>query len=206
MVGRRSSVPRSRPSTSGAPTAPSANDARVTVPKLNADPIWSLRPWPVILHLVGEDYDIPALPAADWLAYLMQPEPDFDGILEDYVPDIEDLLVDGDVGLDEAYEVLLDLVGLVSSRPWWVALRLVKVAMQSWDVLGPDLIKRGVDADRHSLAAWLDVLLVSALNNMEPKDTTMFLLKLEADPRKATSDPMDDMEMDRSAFLAMGMN
>ena len=182
------------------------NDARLVVPKLNADPVWSLRPWPVILHLAGEDYEIPAMPAADWLAYLMQPEPDFDGILDDYVPDIEELLVDGDVSLDEVYEMLLDLIALVSSRPWWVALRLIKVATQSWDVLGPDLIKRGIDAERHSIAAWLDVLLVSALNSMEAKDTTMFLLKLEADPRKGASDPIDDMEMDRSAFLAMGMN
>lgn len=169
-----------------------------------------MRPWPLTIELGGEDYEVPALPAADWLYYLMRKEPDVDGLLDELLPDLEDLLLDGVVDIDEVYDMTLDLITTVCARPWWVALRLISVARSSWDILGPDLIKRNLDPNRHSLAAWLDVALVSILNNMEPKDTTMFTLRLEAEPRLDSDEPgpapIDSMEMDRGAFLAMGMN
>lgn len=205
MVGRRSSVPRRSTAPGSSPGAPSANDARVIVPKLNVDPIWSLRPWPVVLNVGGEDFEIPAMPATDWLVYLMQPEPDLDGLLGDWLPDVEDLLMDEVIDLEELYDLVLELISTVSARPWYVALRLIQVARGSWDVLHPELIRRRVDPDRHSLAAWLDVLLVAILHAMDPKDTTMFTLKLEAKPQ-SESTPMEEMEMDRGAFMAMGMN
>lgn len=187
----------------------SANDAKVIIPRLNTDPVWSLRPWPLIVTVAGTEFEVPAMPAADWLAWLMAPEFDLDAALEELLPGIDDLLVDGDATLDEVYETVLDMISTVSARPWWVALRLISVARTSWDVLGPDLIKRGLDPDRHSLAAWMDVLLVSIYNAMDPKDTTMFTMKLEAVPEAVgdpEADPMDSMEMDRSAFMAMGRN
>lgn len=207
MVVRRSSVPRrsSRPSANpGGGSSPSLNDARVTVPKLNNDPIWSLRPWPVVVNLAGQDYDIPALPAADWLAYLMQDPPDLDSFIGDWIPDIDDLLFDEVISFDELSDIILDLLTTITARPWYVALRLIGVARNSYDVLGPEMIRRRVDPERHSLSAWLDVLLVAILNSMEPKDTTMFLMKLEAKPESVESVPLDEMEMDRGAFLAMG--
>ena len=62
MAGRRSSAPR----------APSPESTRATIPKLNKDPIWSLKPWPVVVEMHGVTLEIPALPAVDWLVVLMQ--------------------------------------------------------------------------------------------------------------------------------------
>jgi len=205
---RRPSGRRSAPSApSGGDLPAVSNDAKVIVPKLNADPIWSLRPWPVVLNVVGEDYEIPAMPAVDWLVYLMQPEPDLDGLLSDHIPDLDDLLIEGLLDLEELYDLALDLVATVCARPWWVALRLIQIARQSWDVLGPEMVRRRIDAERHSIAAWLDTLLVACLNSMEPKDTTMFTMQLEAEPIRpgeTAPDLMDSMQMDRGAFEMMG--
>jgi hypothetical protein len=61
-----------------------------------------------------------------------------------------------------------------------------------------------VDPERISIAAWLDVLLVTILNSMEPKETTMFSMRLEAPPPTVEAPQPEEMEMERGAFLNMG--
>lgn len=161
----------------------------------------------MVLELAGETYEIPAMPATDWLLYLMQEQPDIEGLVNEWIPDLGELLLDEVVTLGEVDDLILETLSTVSARPWYVALRLISVARVSWDVLGPEMIRR-VDPERHSLAAWLDVLLIQILNSMEPKDTTMFTMRLEAKPNAPGSTgvvPLEEMEMDRGAFLAMGM-
>jgi hypothetical protein len=156
-----------------------------------------------MVSLGGQEYEIPAMPAVDWLAYLMQPRPDLDGMLLDFFPDLDELLMVGLVGLDEVYETLLELISTVTARPWWVTLRLVSVVQGSWQVLGPIMLK-AADVSQLSIAGWLDVLTVEILNAMDPKDTTMFTSKLESPPpSERPEEPMEEMEMDRSAFLSM---
>lgn len=176
---------------------------RVVVPRLNKDPVWSLQPWPVVVELADREYEIPAMAAVGWLAYLMHPQPDLDGMLMEFFPDLDELLIGGVVDLEETYEVLLDLISTVTARPWWVTLRLISVVYQSWQVLGPIMLK-AVDASQLSIAGWLDVLTVEVLNAMDPKDTTMFTSKLESPPAsERPAEPMEEMEMDRGAFLSM---
>lgn len=191
MVGRRSTA------------SPSYDDTKVVVPQLNKDPVWSLKPWPVTLLLAGVEYEIPALTAVDWLAYLMQPEPDIEGIILDLIPDSDELLYEGKIELQQLYDVILDLIATVCARQWWVALRLINIARQSWPVLGPQMIEK-VDPERISIAAWLDVLLVTVLNSMEPKETTMFSIRLEQPPPSVAAPEPEEMEMERGAFLSMG--
>lgn len=145
------------------------------------------------------------MPATEWLAYLMQPEPDFEGMILDWLPDSEELLYSGQIDVDELYDAILELIALVCARPWWVALRQINIARVSWNVLGPMMIEK-VDACRVSIAAWLDVLIVTILSCMDPKETTMFTLRLEAPPAseaQKTEPPMETMEMDRGSFLSM---
>lgn len=195
MVGRR---PGARPS-SGVPE----QQHRVVIPKLNKDPIWSLQPWPLVIELKAHEYEIPAMSAVEWLAYLLQPRPDLDGMIMNFFPDLDELLITGQVALEEVYEILLDVISTVTARPWWVTLRLISVVYQSWHVLGPIMLK-AVDASQMSIAGWLDVLTVEVLNAMDPKDTTMFTSKLESPPpSERPEEPMEEMEMDRSAFLSM---
>jgi hypothetical protein len=167
--------------------------------------VWSLKPWPATVLLGAVEFTIPAMAAADWLAYLMQPAPDIDGMILDLFDGGEELLYTEKVTVEDLYETCLELVAMVCARPWWVALRQINIARSSWHILGPKLLER-VDLERVSIAAFLDVLLVVTLESMEPKETAMFILKLEAVPAELATEqpaPIDSMEMDRGAFLSM---
>lgn len=191
MVARRASAPSSSPSI-----------PRVVIPKTNKDPIWSLKPWPVVVTLKGRDVEIPALPAVDWLVVLMQPTLDLDQFIEELLPEAEDLLYEG-LDLEDLYQICLDAIAMVSARPWWVSMRLIGVARDNWEVLGPEMLK--VDATRLPLSAWLDILLVTVLHSMDPKETTMFTMKLEQPPPEVlTETEPEELEMSASSFLALG--
>lgn len=198
MVGRRPGV--RRPSL---PSSPGEAAPRVTLPNLVKDPTWSLRPWPLLVVLGGKEYEVPALPAADWLTYLMRSEIDFDGMVLDFFPDSEHQLVDGSVTVDDLYEACFDVLETIGGRAWWVTLRLVNIARESWHILGPQMLE-AIDFERVSIAAWLDVLLVKVVNSMDPKDTAMFAARLEAAPPEfAPEDPFEEMAMDPGSFLSM---
>lgn len=174
-------------------------------PKLNVDPVWSLKPWPAVVLLGGREFDIPAMAAADWLAYLMQPSPDLDGLILDLLGSSEELLYADEITVEELYEAALSLISTVCARPWWVALRQTSVARNSWHVLGPKMLER-IDFERVSIAAFLDILLVVTLESIDPKSVTMFVMKLEAVPAEAAAEqpaPIDSMEMDRGVFLSL---
>lgn len=197
MAARRPSVPSS----------PGTDTGHITVPKLNQDPVQSLQPWPVVIAFHGEELTIPALPAVDWLTVLMSGEFSLDDVFpglldEDDADWVDEQLALGRVGMDEFRATVLDVIETISARKWWVTLRLVDVARHSWDVIGAELTVRGVDATRVSLSAWLDVVLITVLKNMDAKDTTMFNLRLEAPPED--EEKPEEMEMDRSSFLALG--
>lgn len=203
MVGRRPAV--RRPPTSFGDGG-SGGVPKLVVPKHNLDPVWSLRPWPVVIRLGSRDFEVPAMPAADWLQYLLRDQPDLDGMVMDLVPDSEDMLIQGELTMDELYERMLDVIGTVTARQWWIALRLIGVARDAWHILGP-LMLQAIDAESVSIAGWLDILLVKTLESMDPKDTTLFTSRLEAPPIEAIASgaaaPLDEMEMDRRAFLSM---
>ena len=199
MVARRSSGRR-------APDTTSQDSGRVNVPKLNRDPIQSLRPWPVIVTFHGVEYEIPALPAADWLSVLMVEQLHLDDIFPGLLAagqaeQVEDVLFQVDLDVDEFLHFSLDIVEMVAGRRWWVAMRLIELARTSWDVLGAEMALKGVDADRVSLSSWLDQLLLIALRSMEAKDITMFTMKLELPP---PTEEAEEMVMSRDAFLALG--
>jgi hypothetical protein len=74
------------------------------------------------------------------------------------------------------------------------------VAKDNWNILSGEMLK--VDATRMSLSGWLDVCLLAILNNMDPKDTTMFTMRLEAPPEEADAKP-EEIEMSADSFLNM---
>jgi hypothetical protein len=169
------------------------------------DPVWSLKPWPAVVLVGAHEFTVPAMAAADWLGYLMQETPDVDGLILDFFGKGEDLLYAGRLTIEDLYEVVLDLISTVCARPWWVALRQITVARGAWHVLGPKMLER-IDLEHVSIAAFLDVLLAVTLENMDPKDMAMFILKLEALPPELASEQpalIDSMEMNRGAFLSM---
>lgn len=189
--------------------SPGADTGRVTVPSLNKDPVQSLQPWPVVVTCCGRELVIPTMPAVDWLAVLMTEDVNLDdafpGLLGDEDIDwVEDQLLQGKLHLEEYRQLVLGVIETVSARKWYITLRLIDIARSSWDAIGSEMMLRGVDAARISLAAWLDILLITILRNMETKDVTMFTSRLEAPPPEETGDAVEDMEMSRSAFMALG--
>lgn len=187
-----------RPSASP-PTSPER--VSVSVPKQNRDPIWSLKPWPVTVTIEGYDLTIPAMPAADWLATLMQPDLDMDTVISELIPELDELLLEVDLPLEEVYRTCLEIIDTVSARPWWIALRLVSITRDSWSIISSDLLK--IDANKVSLSAWLDHVLLILLNHMKPEETAMFTMKLELPP-EGEETKQEDIEMSADVFLRMG--
>lgn len=183
---------------------PSASSPdRVQVPHLNKDPVWSLRPWPAVIRVAGQDFEVPPLVAADWLAVLMVEDFSMDEFIMLILPEADDLLYETGLPLDELYEACTDLISTVSARPWWVTMRLINLARESWEVLGAELILKHVDAATLSLSAWLDALLVVTIRALDPKDVTMFTMRLEAVPETEAEEGVEP-EMSAEAFLALG--
>ena len=159
----------------------------------------------MVLEIAGQDWAIPAASAADWLSVLMPSPVDLDEIIRTMVIDGEMLLFDESVG-GELEDLCLDVISLVSGRPWWQALRLISVAVANWNVLGGEMLYRGIIPDQVSLSQWLDVLLLVTIRSMDPKDVTMFTLQLENPPAEIIDgeSQVQEMEMSRDQFLSMG--
>lgn len=190
----------------GRPSVSSSNlpeTPRVVIPRQTTDPIWSLKSWPVVLSVAGRDWEIPAASAADWLSVLMPSPVDLDEIVMTMVTDGESLLFNESVG-EELEDLMLEVITLVSGRPWWQALRMITVAANNWNVLGGEMLYRGIIPDQVSLSQWLDVLLLVTIRSMDPKDVTMFTLQLENPPPEVIDTVAEEIEMSRDQFLSMG--
>lgn len=185
--------------------------SQVTFPKTNKDPILSLCPWPIEISLDAETViTIPEEPAVTWLQYLLSDDPDFNGLIYDLMPEVDDYYFEQQLSAADMFKKMLEVITMVSGRDWWIALRLIHLAYTAWHVLGPRLMISGVDATTVSLSAWLDAVLFVCIENMDPKDTAMFSMQLEIKPKDSifigddeVQDPMDTITTDESAFLAM---
>lgn len=175
---------------------------RIQVPKQTQDPVWSLKPWPVTVNVGGQDVLFPAATAADWLSVLMTDPVDLDDVIRFLAVDGEMLLFNEDLGR-ELEDACLEVVTSVSGRPWWQTMRLISVASANWNTVGGEMLYRGILPDRMSLSAWLDVLLLTIIKLMDPKQVTMFTLQLENPPPEVIDGEATEMEMDRNQFLSM---
>lgn len=200
-------VARARRSSSPQPAAVAQRQAKpAPLPKLVLDPVWSLKPWPLTVTVYGEELEIPALPAADWLSLLTRDDLPADSIfpglccVEDRMWVME-LVHDGSLEWDAIRETALEVIGTVSGREWYTAFRLIHIAWSSWDALGGMLMERA-DPERLSLAGWLDIAFKIMLESIEDDKRTMFLSKLELPPPGIEVKP-EVMEMSAEAFMAM---
>ena len=179
----------------------------VTIPKVVTDPIWSLRIWPVTFTVAGQDFTIPAIPASEWLELFMDNEIEAPEILETLLASedaerLRDLMWDDRFALTDLGDLLLEVISAVTGRPWWVALKLVATVRTQWDFLGAELVLQGVRADTISIAAWLDVALLTILRNIDPEKATMFTSQLEMPPPGVTIEP-EAMEISAEHFMSM---
>jgi hypothetical protein len=179
----------------------------VAVPKTNTDPVASLTPAPLVLRVGGYLFDAPAQPAVYWLGVLLDPDPDFwdlfPGCLEEADQDlVNEALLEGSLEIESLDAVCLELITTIGARPWWVTIRLIEIARSNWQVLGAEMLLRGVDAAVISLAGWLDVLLLLIMRQIDPKEATMFTMKLEQVPPGLEAE-QPEPEISQAAFMSM---
>lgn len=174
----------------------------VVVPKTNRDPIRSLRPAPIYIDVGNVELTIPAMPAVDWLSFLMRPGWRIEDFIIELVPGSITLLLDDEADPFDAEDLVLDIIEEASARHWWIALRLIGSLVETWDVMGAEAVLNGVDAEKLSLAAWIDAMMVLLLRRIDPKQAPMFTAKLEAPPAGEELD-VEEMEISASQFMSM---
>jgi hypothetical protein len=180
-----------------------ASPAGRTIPTFVTDPIWSLRCWPVDVELAGQTVQIPAMPAADWLAVLAARPIELEDIFPALAPGgaelVDELLYSDNLTLEELYRVVLDVISTVTGRPWWISMRLINDAMLNWGLVGSKLVLGGVDSAKVSLGAWLDAVFMIIIEGTPEDKLTMFFSKLEFPP--PGFEPIAEITMDADAFL-----
>lgn len=193
MAARVSRSPARPPSTSP--------PERVEIPAWDLDPVWSLQPWPLVVRLAGHELEVPAMPASDWLAIFMNKDWESNDLF-DLIPGLDDVLYESTADLDEIREMLLDVITTVSSRHWWITLRLISAAMRNWDTLGPTMVSK-VDATKVSFAAWVGYLQVLLIESMEPRNAKMFIAQVQNPPIGTEAPVSQQKELTAREFLAM---
>lgn len=135
-------------------------------------------------------YQIPALPAVVWLDILADEQPDLLGVLPGLVDDpdcgdhLTELMLDGSWTAEDYEETVLAVVAVASGRYWWTAFRLLGAAKDPLigDWLRGNLVLHHIDAEKLSLAAWLDALYAIMTKNMDPDRCAKFDAQLNQPP------------------------
>jgi hypothetical protein len=136
----------------------------------------------------------------------MDEQPDLDRVLIELCPTGMELLFNQEIEPEVLCSAILELIATVAARKWWIALRMIGIVRQNWNVLGPEMIMSGIDPQVLSLAAWLDAMLVILIRAMDPKEVSLFVSRLELPPPSemaAEMERVDEMEMSVEQFLSM---
>lgn len=148
--------------------------------------------------------------AAEWLELLMGDAEllDLDSIFpglaseedHDYVTEA---MIDGDISPDQVDKLALQVISEASGRPWYVALRMIHIAMSRWSILGGRLVLAGIDPQKLSLSAWLDALWLTMFDSLPKDKWTMFSSQMEIPPPSEAKPDMESMEMSTDAFTSL---
>jgi hypothetical protein len=158
---------------------------------MQVDPAASLRCWALEIDLGGRTYEVPALPAADWLPVLLEGDPllvlDMFVSIEDGET-IDDLILAGQVKADELTEALIGAVEQTAGRPFMASYVLVQATARHWATISGRLSQRGFRWDREPLGAALDAVYSIITMNMKDEDRVKFeaLLDTPMPGRKVT--------------------
>lgn len=180
-----------------APTSPTAPPA---VPSLVRDPLAILAPGDVAISFRGASYLIAYRDAATWIEVILDPGFTLDAVLgeaDGLSEAILDAVVDGSVDSDEIVALASVAFVAICGYDWWVVCRLVQSVAASADVAVGHLLTEGLYARGRGLGEWVAAALLLLLRAMEPKDTHLFLARLDRAPSWVSR---SEQVMDRSAF------
>lgn len=169
------------------------------------DPLASLTTWPVEFFLNGQEYTIPAQPAANWLIALLEDYGMFTPIIEMMTVEekaaIEQALIDGKIGDGELEQVFRDAAEAVAGRPWWVVLNYLNLLQGAWARFHGRILLSGLNPEMVSLGAYLDAAHFSFIEGKDESSIQKINNFLETPPTGITIE-LDD-EAEGETFLAM---
>jgi hypothetical protein len=149
---------------------------------MNVDPSASMRTWAVEVELGGRTFEVPALPAADWFPVLAEGdllrvvdmiESTTDG------PDLDDMILAGQVTGEEITQVLTEVIEEVTGRPFHTAVILAAFSASQWPSIGGELARRGFRWDVMPIGAALDALYLTIVERVKPDQLPRFHALLE---------------------------
>src|SRR5262245_53379230 len=102
-----------------------------------------MRCWAITVELGGREYEIPALPAADWWPILVEARP---SAILDILMSSEDLdarILAGEIKGGDLNIALNDAIEEVTGRSFHAAFVLAMTAATAWPAIGGTLAQRG---------------------------------------------------------------
>lgn len=154
---------------------------------IDVDPLASLKVWGAEFTVKGRTFDVPALPASEWFPILLQDDPL--AVLDLVEGDVDDLLVSGEVTLEELSGALADVVEEVTGRSLHVCRVLAGTAYHSWMTFNGAMTMAGFRWDVQPIGAALDAVYHLVLKWSDEDGTRKFLDLLE---NEALSNPGSD--------------
>lgn len=174
------------------------------------DVLATLRPVAVELQLGQWTYELPALPAADWIAALA--DPDGGAIVPGLLDPADQRLIwrdylHGEIDPDEFKVAWREVVGVVTGRRWWVGARLVLNATHPdvWATVHGRLVRDGLDLETISIGAFCDVvwvMIMDGANDESERSQARFSLTLPP-PEVELSEAYDKAEAADGFMAAM---
>jgi hypothetical protein len=148
---------------------------------VDVDPLASMRCWAITVELAGREYEIPALPAADWWPVVSDPDASsfLDLLKSTPGDDLDARLLDGTITGAALGEAMMDSVAEATGRSFHAAFVLATVAASQWPVIGGELAQRGFRWDVMPIGAALDAVYAIVVGGLEEKNREKFLALLE---------------------------
>lgn len=170
------------------------------------NPAAALRPAAVAVELGDWEYEIPELPAADWLEALLR---GWNGVVpgmlhpDDRVSILRDVL-SGTVTRADVTAAGQAAAEAASGRRWWEVERLWSTASSDefWAVVSGQLLAR-VDLSRVSLGGALNVMYVIMVENLKEEKRHAFDANLEAPPAEVIAQEWDDTAAEADFMAAL---
>lgn len=175
-----------------------------------ADALAALKIWALDVDLGGDTFTVPPLPAVEWFLAILDEDailPLIPGLMDAAAEEtITDMLLSGETTADEIVKRSRELLSAAAGRPWWEADRLIRSAGASWNIIGGELTRLGVDLAAVSLAAALNAIYVVCTRTMDEKERNKFDIDLRMPPigvEGVTTEEMYDAKVAESAFAAL---
>lgn len=150
------------------------------------------------INFHGLVFDFPAMDTIGWLRLLLAepfslyaifPEKLGSGAVEL----VEDMLWAEQVTGEDVERMALEVISAAADRPWWHALKLIKMARDSWEIIHVN------EAQGVPLAGWLDQVWSKAVLHCDPKKLSSLRHDLEQAPKGFEAEL--DFDAEEQAFV-----